>query len=330
MDGIPPISDTSYSPNSRSSLTAVASRIIFPIVILFVFLMYIFLPPASFPTRAILKVPIGSTLSSISNDAKELHMVRSQVVLQAFVVLFGDERGIKAGDYYFDQPMNVIRIAKMLAIGDFNLTPIKVTLPEGFTLRNIAKITDTLLPHFNVNEFLILTDGKEGYLFPDTYFMSPETTTEEFVRRLTDTYEQKIIPLRLALADLNKTEIDIINMASIIEREASGNDDRAIISGILWKRLEGGMRLQVDGPFMYMTGKNTVSSTDRLVDSPYNTYMYKGLPPTPIGNPGLASITASIYPKESPYLFYLHDNKGEVHYAKTFDEHKQNIKKYLK
>jgi UPF0755 protein len=125
---------------------------------------------------------------------------------------------------------------------------------------------------------------------------------------------------------------EIIIMASLIEKEARGEEDRFIISGILWKRIEKGIPLQVDAPFLYILGKESSELTisDLSTNSPFNTYRYKGLPPAPIGNPGLESIKASLRPTTSPYLYYLHDKNGNIYYAKTYDEHKQNIKKYLK
>jgi len=120
-------------------------------------------------------------------------------------------------------------------------------------------------------------------------------------------------------------------MASIIEKESLNGDERQIVSGILWKRISLGMPLQVDATFLYINGKASAELTkdDLNIDSPYNTYRNKGLPPGPINNPGLDAIVAALYPKDSPYLYYLHDKKGKVHYAKTFNEHVANKRKYL-
>jgi UPF0755 protein len=121
-------------------------------------------------------------------------------------------------------------------------------------------------------------------------------------------------------------------MASILEAEARTTETRKIISGILWKRMEIGMPLQVDAPFQYIIGKNTfqLTTNDLKFDSPYNTYKYKGLPPGPIGNPGLDAISATVNPIKTNYLYYLSDVRGNMHYAKTFAEHVINKEKYLK
>ena len=121
-------------------------------------------------------------------------------------------------------------------------------------------------------------------------------------------------------------------MASLIEKEASGEKDRNIVSGILWKRIEKGIPLQVDAPFLYILGKESseLTKSDLSINSPFNTYKYKGLTPSPIGNPGLDSIKAAINPEDSPYLYYLHDAEGNIHYARTYSEHQKNIRTYLK
>jgi len=121
-------------------------------------------------------------------------------------------------------------------------------------------------------------------------------------------------------------------MASLIEKESSGDEDRSIISGILWKRFNNNRPLQVDATLSYLLGKKSQDLTvdDLNIDSPYNTYRYPGLPVGPIGNPGLEAIQAAIYPKDSPYWFYLHDKTGKAYYAKTFEEHIANKNKYLR
>jgi len=132
---------------------------------------------------------------------------------------------------------------------------------------------------------------------------------------------------------LEKTREEIIIMASILEKEASNNlEQKQIISGILWKRIHIGMLLQVDAPFLYERGKESsqLSRADLKKDSLYNTYVHKGLTPTPIGNPGYDSLYAAAHPIQSEYLFYLHGSDGKVHYAKNHTEHVTNKQKYIK
>jgi UPF0755 protein len=149
-----------------------------------------------------------------------------------------------------------------------------------------------------------------------------------------ETFDRKVVKaFDKELEKSERTLEQVITMASIIEDEASGgNEEKQIISGILWKRLDMGMLLQVDATLRYVNGKESkdLTLTDLAADHEYNTYVHKGLPPTPIGNPGVDAIRAALNPKDSIYYFYLHDKDGGVHYAKTFEEHKKNIAAYLK
>lgn len=121
-------------------------------------------------------------------------------------------------------------------------------------------------------------------------------------------------------------------MASILEGEARGREEMEIIAGILWRRIEIGMPLQVDTTFLYVNGKNTFTLTqaDLKIDSPYNTYLYRGLPPTPISNPGLTAIRAALNPQPTPYLYFLTGRDGLMYYSRTHDEHVQKKTRYLR
>ena len=148
-----------------------------------------------------------------------------------------------------------------------------------------------------------------------------------------ENFNVKITPeLNAAVAESGRDFSDIVIMASLIEKEAGSRKDAEIISGILWKRIEIGMPLQVDAVFPYIIGKNTYEVTlqDLEVDSPYNTYKYPGLPIGPISNPGLVSIKAAINPQKTNYLYYLNDTNGVMHYATTFDEHKINKARHVR
>ncbi len=176
------------------------------------------------------------------------------------------------------------------------------------------------------------TKDDEGMLFPDTYFFSPNTSTDEAITRLKKNYEAKLAPLREKIQKGSYSEREVVILASILEKEARGDTDRSMIAGVLMKRLSIGMPLQVDASFLFLLGKESqnVTKQDLEIDSPYNTYKYRGLPPGPINNPGLATIQAVLNPTETTYLYYLHDANGGVHFATTFAEHKKNKALYLK
>lgn len=187
---------------------------------------------------------------------------------------------------------------------------VRVTIPEGYDISDIAGIFAIKLPRFSTDKFLLEAKNKDGYLFPDTYVFSNTDNEEDVIRVMSDNFGKKITPLLSEIFSGGKRLKEIIILASIIEKEAKGDNDRGFISDVLWKRINTGMPLQVD--------------------SVPETYKSKGLPKNPICNPGLEAIKAAIYPEHSPYLYYLHDKDGNVHYAKTFTEHKANKLKYLK
>lgn len=288
--------------------------------------------PADFPVPYQLSIERGQTLFSISTELAEAHVIKSRRLFEIFMIAFGSEKNISEGEYYFASPASSLSIALRISGKQFGIERVKVTFPEGFTTKQMAERLATSFTGFDTTVFMTLTKGQEGYLFPDTYRFFPSATPDVIVSTLKRNFDTKVEPLRRDIGVSGRSEKDIIIMASIIEKEAAGEADRTTISGILWKRLDQGIALQVDAPFLYILGKESKELTvkDLAINSPYNTYKHTGLPPTAIGNPGLAAITAAVHPVESPYLYYLHDADGGIHYAKTYAEHKANIAKYLR
>jgi UPF0755 protein len=288
-------------------------------------------PPSKFPPGTLVTISPGMTLSEAATFLKEKQFVRSSFWFVVFVHLRGEGGRIIAGDYFFKTKKTSIAIARMLNGGESGLTPERVTIPEGWTAEEISKTLAARLPAFSEIEFARLSRGKEGYLFPDTYFFFPNEGAGEVLKKLEGNFVAKIKSVGEMLQASGKPPTDIITMASILEKEAATTEDRRMIAGILWKRLKIGMPLQVDAAFLYINGKNTYELTeeDLALDSPYNTYRYRGLPPTPIGNPGLDSVVAAAMPIESNYLYYLSDLEGKVHYSETFEEHKEKKALYI-
>lgn len=292
---------------------------------------YFLLAPETFPTPYQLTIDRGQSLFSIS---KELHtdgVIRSRRLFEMLMISLGSDKNISHGEYYFDQPMSVVEVALRITGRRFGVSRTRVTFPEGFTNKQIAERLGKELHNFDSALFLELAKNDEGYLFPDTYIFFPWTTPETAFTTLRQTFDTKIAPLEKEILSSKRSRTDIIIMASLIEKEAQGDEDREVIAGILWKRIDKGIPLQVDAPFLYLLGKESKDITrgDLAMDSLFNTYRHKGLTPTPIGNPGIASIKAALEPKESPYLYYLHDKDGTIYYARTYQEHLQNIKKHL-
>ena len=275
--------------------------------------------PKGFPSSVAIVIEKGTGLAEISNKLKKEEFIRSKYAFALYARAFNKSKKIKYGKYLFNEPVSVFALAGRLTKGEFGFKPIKVTVAEGLTAKEISELFGDF-ENFDKEEFWGKTINLEGYLFPDTYLFLPFAETEQIIGTMTDNFKKKA-------GDVGK---EIVIMASLIEKEVPDSGDRKIISGILWKRLELGMALQVDAVFPYITGSRKILSDDLKIDSLYNTYLYKGLPPGPISNPGLDAIEAAKNPKETTYLYYLSGNDGKTHFAKTFSEHLRNKEKYLK
>lgn len=289
------------------------------------------LPPRRFPTGEMIAVEQGAALGQVSYALKEQHIIRSRMVFEFCMITFGGEKHVVAGNYLFKEPINACAVARRIARGITGVPAVKVTFPEGLSNAQIAETAAKVLPKFDQARFVDEARTLEGYLFPETYFFDPQATTDDVQKTMRTQFEKEIAPLK---SDIEKSEhslSEIVIMASILEKEARTPEDQALVSGILWKRIKLGMPLQVDAPFNYLLGKESseLTQADLAMKSGYNTYKNKGLPIGPIGNPGLAAIRAAITPTVSPYLYYLSDKEGRMHYAKNFEEHKANKAKYL-
>lgn len=289
--------------------------------------------PGDFPEGLLYEIPRGASLSGVARDLSARHIIRSEFFFKGFVTVFGLGRGAVAGDYEFEAEENALVIAYCIALGSFDLSRIRVTVPEGTSSAQIAKLFDSRFYRFDAGAFLTLGKKYEGYLFPDTYYFLPNATAGEVVETMTANYKSKVVDIADSIRAFGKPIRDVIIMASILEEEARTTESRRTIAGILWKRLAERMPLQVDSTFAFVNGKtrsSDLSLEDLKIDSPYNTYVYRGLPPGPISNPGLDSILAAVTPIATKYYFYLSDKEGNMHYAVTHDEHVANKFKYLK
>jgi UPF0755 protein len=299
--------------------------------LLFFIYYFFYQTPNTFKPDTTVRIEGGQSLMSITKSLKSEGIVSSPFWLENLVILMGGERKVVAGYYLFHDPQNLFKVARRITKGDYEIVPIKVTIPEGLNIKEISATLGSRLNLFNSNEFLEQTKDKEGYLFPETYFFVPTILSSDIVSRLESTFDQKISPLRGEIASSGRSLDDIIKMASILEGEAKKTEDRKIIAGILWKRISLGIPLQVDTTFKYINGKTSaeLTASDLKISSPYNTYKNKGLPPTPISNPGLDTIMAALEPMQTNYLYFLSDKNGEIHYAKTLKEHAINRAKFL-
>lgn len=283
----------------------------------------------------------GQPVTQIAANLKEAGLVKNAFAFRLLVAQMGIGKNIQAGDFRLAPNMPARDLARELTHGALDIW---VTFPEGFRVEEMAEIIEASLKTpendkyaFVKKEFIEI--AQEGYMFPDTYLIAKDATTLDIATRLRNTFDEKVDEKLLLAGDKNNlTAKDLITLASIIEREAKTNEERPIIAGILISRLNRGIPLQVDATVQYAKGydsaKNSwwspVSPEDyQSVNSLYNTYLYPGLPPAPIANPGLDSIRAAAEPADTNYMYYLHDSEGKIHYAETIEEHNRNIQDHL-
>jgi UPF0755 protein len=298
------------------------------IVIIFLFLVVVsgflyiktlFLAPSNDSQTISFMVDKGSSITKIANNLQKEGLIKNALVFKYYVQVTGVQNKIQAGEFELSKNLSVTQIIEKLKKGP---TEVLVTIPEGLRREEIAEKYKTALNKDEafVKEFLLLTNGKEGYLYPDSYLFPKEATATQIVNRMTGTFDKKV-------KDVTYKQLIV---ASLLERETFADSEKALVAGIIYKRLENDWPLQIDATLQYIKGNwKPVYSEDKELNSPFNTYKNLGLPPSPIANPGLSSILASISPVGSDYWYYIHDNDGEIHFGRTLEEHNANIAKYL-
>jgi UPF0755 protein len=284
--------------------------------------------PDTFIAGRELTIREGSSIRAIGEQLETEGFIRSSNLFRLLVRNRYKNETIQAGIHRFDTPLGPHELIETLFRGDAIIPLRVVTFPEGFTIYDVRTYLGDAILQINIEQAI----PYEGQLFPDTYFVAPHETFEELVERMRDEYEATIAPLRDRIEASGFTEHDVIVLASILEREANDETSMRMVSGILQNRLRDDLPLQVDAVFEYVLGKTSAELTvdDLAIDSPYNTYTRRGLPPTPIANPGLMAIEAVLNPTPSDNYYYLTGEDGSFYYAKAFEEHKRNKARYLR
>ncbi|MDO8742443.1 MAG: endolytic transglycosylase MltG [bacterium] len=302
------------------------------ILVLIAFYLALFAAPRNFPSNGIIGIERGSSASAIADQLSNEHIVSHALILELLLRLSGGSGGVHAGSYRFENPQNVFFVAYRLLAGDYGFPAVRITFPEGITVRESAAKIEEAFPGIKAVDFQNAARQYEGYLFPDTYLFVPSEDAASIISLMRVNFDTKIGPLSDDIRASGRTLSDTIILASLIEKEARTDESRRMVAGILLNRLKLGMPLQVDAVFGYIFNRDTYNPSfkDLTVDSPYNTYTYKGLPPGPICNPGLSSIEAVLHPTKTKYLYYLTGKDNLMHYATTYAEHQANQKKYLR
>lgn len=286
-------------------------------------------------------------------------LIKNKYYFYYYIWSQGLTQKIQAGTYELSPNMTVSEIAQKIVKGEIKEAYKKLVIPEGFTnakiIARIKEIDPKLAQEFGeiVNcrchkeadcacaliqkNYPLLADlpagiDLEGYLFPDTYFVYPEDDAVKLVSKFINNFNDKITPEMLAsIENQGKTLHEILTMASVVEKEVRSDQDKKIVAGLFWKRVNDKYLLQSCATLAYILGEDKKQYTieDTQIVSPYNTYQNIGLPPGPVSNPGLKSIEASIFPEESNYYFFLSDPKtGATVFSETLEEHNANKYKY--
>ena len=297
-------------------------------------------PPTSSGNIVNFDIPTGSNSQTIARRLAAEKLIRSEFIFRLVVRHRGIGRHLQAGTYALRRNMALSEILDEFEKGHVALE--SWTVPEGLTKSAIAELWETggfgtavafreafettsLLEKYGLEDKTV-----EGYLFPNTYKFAKGTTAKRVVdMMLAEFKEQWIETFDEEASNLGRTQHEIITLASIIEEEAQSKSERPRISSVFHNRLKQGWRLQADPTVLYALGnpERLLTKADLRVDSPYNTYMYKGLPPGPIANPGIDSIIAALRPEETSYFYFVAVGDGKHHFSETLSEHNRMIRK---
>lgn len=283
------------------------------------------------------KVRPGMSARAVGDELAAKGIIDSKYKFWLTAKLNGYESEFKTGSYSFTADMEIRDVIAKLVAGE--TTVIKFTIPEGFGVKDIAERLEVegladkgkfmreakdFAPYDYIEANKDAVYRAEGFLFPDTYTIQADLTEREIMEIMAQDLDSRLNrKLRRRAAEMDLSLYDLITMASLVEKEARYDEDRAIIAQVFFKRLEIGMPLQTDATLQYLMDapKEDVSIADTEIDSPYNTYQHYGLPPGPIANPGMASIEAVLYPADTDYLYFVADREGHNHYSYSYDEH---------
>lgn len=304
------------------------------------------------------EIPIGSGLSLIANELADKGVIKSAKIFK-YYTKFKNESSFQAGTYGLTQAMTLDEIIESLKTGTIYREPIfKMTVPEGLTLDQIGAVvakhtdftakqfmdvvtSDAFVEKMKANYPELVTDAVdgeniryklEGYLYPATYpIFDEKPTIEGIAETMISTMNDTVMQYKGLMQEREMTPHELLTFASLLEKEATAQTDRETIASVFYNRIGADMPLQTDPTVLYSLGehKDVVLYKDLEVDNPYNTYKNKGLTPGPIAAPGDVSIQATLNPTSTEYFYFLADKDGVNHFAKTYEEHQANEKKYI-
>lgn len=324
----------------RKIIVAVLAVILFAVIFFTAFFGHDFLAGALDKESTPVTVAAGDGTLAVAAELKEDGVLRHEKLFSLYAMASGYDGRWQAGTFEVEKGMGYEEICSLLVTPQ--LSGVRVTIPEGKQVRQMAKILEekgicsaadfmeAANTHSFEYPFLAGIDHEnplEGYLFPDTYYFEPDTDPDEVLRTMLDSFEANLyLPEYIKAAeDLGYTFDEVIILASIVESEASSKEDREEVAGVFFNRLTNPSytKLQSCVTVEYAMGvkKSIISYQDTQIDSPYNTYMYPGLPVGPICCPGLDSLEATLYHADNDYYYFQSDETGKLHFAETYEEH---------
>ncbi len=305
----------------------------------------VYSPYKEYPNTITILVKKGASVSSVGRLLYREKIIASYTYFRIYYRLFFKDTAIQSGEYRFDRPMTMKEVIEKLNQGKVVLY--KVTIKEGLILNEIAeqlekkhKITyrefmrssrDTAL----IQDLDTHANNLEGYLFPDTYFIRKDITADEMVRLMVKKFKDNFTnSMRWRAEQLNLSIREVVTLASLIEKETSSREERFLISSVFHNRLRLGMPLGCDPTIIYALKRDNVYRgklgwKELKYESPYNTRLYKGLPPGPICNPGYASIEAALFPENTKYLYFVAKDSNTHYFSRTLKEHNWAVRKFI-
>jgi len=301
-------------------------------------------PPKDAEKKIFFYVEKGKNARSIAHNLREERIIKKEWPFLLAYELFFHNTSLKAGEYSFSLPVSVKDVLHTLTDGKMALH--SFTVPEGLTRKEIADLLESLFL-FNAEDFLkrsastesIFSFDKkaqnlEGYLYPETYYFPRNITAKETVSALTEQFKRVFSEeWKVRASEIGMTVREIVILASLIEKETSLQEEKSSISAVFHNRLKIGMKLDCDPTIIYVLKqenkfKGRLRKKDLKLDNPYNTYLFSGLPPSPIANPGKDSLRAALYPDDNNYLYFVSKNDGSHYFSSSFKEHQRAVNKF--
>ena len=288
----------------------------------------------------VFEVVPGMTLKRVSQELSRQNLIRSASAFQAIALIQDKQKLIMVGEYNVSPSMLPADILKRITSGKTVLHP--VTIPEGYRITEIADLLakqnladkENFLQQTKNMKLVtgVSADSLEGYLFPETYHFGKFTAEATIVKKMVETFKERALKQKFLkrAREMGFSYHEIITLASLIEKETGKDSERKQISSVFHNRLKKNMRLQTDPTVIYAIENfdGNIRKRDLKIDSPYNTYRYKGLPPGPIASPGLKSIVAALYPAKTANLYFVSRQDGSHQFSATLNEHNRAVQKY--